>query len=108
MRSLGRLRTAPARQLRAARSMIIRLSLLDPRKPPCADLVAAAERAARAAGLGVARCGGALGAGEEAAHLGLFAERQLRSHLMRPAGLEGAAPRASGGTALRTSPATAR
>ncbi|MFH8607460.1 hypothetical protein ACH4D5_08240 [Streptomyces sp. NPDC018029] len=108
MRSLGRLHTAPARQLRAARSRIIRLSLLDTRKPPFADLVAAAERAAREAGLGVARCGGAQGAGEEAAHLGLFAERQLRSHLMRPAEPESATPRASGGAAFRTSPSTAR
>ena len=81
---LGYVRSESARQLRAGRSRIIALLVLDMGNPFFVDVARGAERAARAAGLGVMVCNSAQSSAEEADYLGLFAEQRVRGVLLSP------------------------
>lgn len=81
---LGYVRSEAARHLRAGSSRIIALLVLDMTNPFFVDVAAGAERAARAAGLGVMLCNSAQDPGEEADYLSLFAEQRVRGVLITP------------------------
>ncbi|GDY58314.1 hypothetical protein SVIO_089370 [Streptomyces violaceusniger] len=87
---LGYVRQESARQLRAGRSRIIALLVLDMANPFFVDVARGAERAAREAGLGVMVCNSAQSPEEEADYLGLFAEHRVRGVLVTPADVTGA------------------
>src|ERR1044072_2480168 len=70
---LGYVRSESARQLRAGRSRIMGLLVLDMGNPFFVDVARGAERAAREAGLGVMGCNTAPSAAEEAEYLTLLA-----------------------------------
>ncbi|GAA4892989.1 LacI family DNA-binding transcriptional regulator [Streptomyces coeruleoprunus] len=91
---LGYVRSESARQLRAGRSRIISLLVLDMANPFFVDLATGAERAAREAGLGVMLCNSAQDPAEEAEYLGLFAEQRVRGVLVTPADPAGGTLRA--------------
>ncbi|MFI7385490.1 LacI family DNA-binding transcriptional regulator [Streptomyces sp. NPDC049813] len=82
---LGYVRSESARQLRAGRSRIMGLLVLDMGNPFFVDVARGAERAARDAGLGVMVCNSAQSASEEAEYLSLFAEQRVRGVLLTPA-----------------------
>ncbi|MFJ9082733.1 LacI family DNA-binding transcriptional regulator [Streptomyces sp. NPDC102384] len=82
---LGYVRSESARQLRAGRSRIIGLLVLDMGNPFFVDVARGAERAARDAGLGVMVCNSAQSPAEEAEYLSLFAEQRVRGVLLTPA-----------------------
>ncbi|MFJ8647582.1 LacI family DNA-binding transcriptional regulator [Streptomyces sp. NPDC093546] len=82
---LGYVRSESARHLRAGRSRILALLVLDMANPFFVDLATGAERAARAAGLGVMLCNSAQDPAEEAEYLALFAEQRVRGVLVTPA-----------------------
>ena len=86
---LGYVRSESARQLRAGRSRIMGLLVLDMGNPFFVDVARGAERAARDAGLGVMVCNSAQSAGEEAEYLSLFAEQRVRGVLLTPADATG-------------------
>ncbi|MFF3483199.1 LacI family DNA-binding transcriptional regulator [Streptomyces sp. NPDC002701] len=86
---LGYVRSESARQLRAGRSRIMGLLVLDMGNPFFVDVARGAERAAREAGLGVMVCNSAQSAGEEADYLSLFAEQRVRGVLLTPADATG-------------------
>ncbi|MFD7232321.1 LacI family DNA-binding transcriptional regulator [Streptomyces sp. NPDC059881] len=86
---LGYVRSESARQLRAGRSRIIALLVLDMANPFFVDVASGAERAAREAGLGVMLCNSAQSPGEEAEYLGLFTEQRVRGVLVTPADTTG-------------------
>ncbi|AUA09885.1 LacI family DNA-binding transcriptional regulator [Streptomyces malaysiensis subsp. malaysiensis] len=86
---LGYVRQESARQLRAGRSRIIALLVLDMANPFFVDVASGAERAAREAGLGVMVCNSAQSPDEEADYLGLFAEHRVRGVLVTPADVTG-------------------
>ncbi|GHK05307.1 LacI family DNA-binding transcriptional regulator [Streptomyces sp. NPDC003753] len=86
---LGYVRSESARQLRAGRSRIMGLLVLDMGNPFFVDVARGAERAARDAGLGVMVCNSAQSAAEEAEYLGLFAEQRVRGVLLTPADATG-------------------
>ncbi|MFW6719506.1 LacI family DNA-binding transcriptional regulator [Streptomyces aculeolatus] len=86
---LGYVRSESARQLRAGRSRIIALLVLDMTNPFFVDVATGAERAAREAGLGVMLCNSAQSPAEEAEYLGLFAEQRVRGVLVTPADTSG-------------------
>ncbi|WP_019359076.1 LacI family DNA-binding transcriptional regulator [Streptomyces sp. AA1529] len=86
---LGYVRSEAARHLRAGRSRIIALLVLDMANPFFVDVAAGAERAARAAGLGVMLCNSAQSPAEEAEYLALFAEQRVRGVLITPTGTTG-------------------
>ncbi|MFE7929750.1 LacI family DNA-binding transcriptional regulator [Streptomyces sp. NPDC057456] len=86
---LGYVRSESARQLRAGRSRIMGLLVLDMGNPFFVDVARGAERAARDAGLGVMVCNSAESAGEEAEYLSLFAEQRVRGVLLTPADATG-------------------
>ncbi|MFC8449145.1 LacI family DNA-binding transcriptional regulator [Kitasatospora sp. NPDC057223] len=86
---LGYVRSESARQLRAGRSRIMALLVLDMGNPFFVDVARGAERAARAAGLGVMVCNSGESAAEEAEYLGLFAEQRVRGVLVTPADATG-------------------
>jgi LacI family transcriptional regulator len=86
---LGYVRSESARQLRAGRSRIVGLLVLDMGNPFFVDVARGAERAARAAGLGVMVCDSAQSPGEEAEYLSLFAEQRVRGVLLAPADATG-------------------
>ncbi|MDJ1136295.1 LacI family DNA-binding transcriptional regulator [Streptomyces iconiensis] len=81
---LGYVRSESARHLRAGRSRIIALLVMDMANPFFVDVASGAERAARAAGLGVMLCNSAQSAAEEADYLALFAEQRVRGVLITP------------------------
>jgi LacI family transcriptional regulator len=81
---LGYVRSESARQLRAGRSRILSLLVLDMANPFFVNVASGAERAAREAGLGVMLCNSAQNADEEAEYLGLFAEQRVRGVLITP------------------------
>lgn len=87
---LGYVRSESARQLRAGRSRIMGLLVLDMRNPFFVDVATGAERAARAAGLGVMVCNSAQDPAEEAEYLSLFAEQRVRGVLLSPVDASGA------------------
>ncbi|MEV6110620.1 LacI family DNA-binding transcriptional regulator [Streptomyces sp. NPDC051940] len=91
---LGYVRSESARQLRAGRSRIMALLVLDMTNPFFVDMAAGAERAARDAGLGVMLCNSAQSPSEEAEYLSLFAEQRVRGVLVTPADTTGATLRA--------------
>ncbi|MFD8567296.1 LacI family DNA-binding transcriptional regulator [Streptomyces sp. NPDC057694] len=82
---LGYVRSESARQLRAGRSRIMGLLVLDMGNPFFVDVARGAERAAREAGLGVMVCNSAQSPTEEAEYLSLFAEQRVRGVLLTPA-----------------------
>lgn len=86
---LGYVRSESARQLRAGHSRIMGLLVLDMGNPFFVDVARGAERAARAAGLGVMVCNSARSAGEEAEYLSLFAGQRVRGVLLTPADATG-------------------
>ncbi|WP_327677451.1 LacI family DNA-binding transcriptional regulator [Streptomyces sp. NBC_00467] len=86
---LGYVRSESARQLRAGRSRIIALLVLDMANPFFVDVAAGAERVARDAGLGVMLCNSAQSSDEEAEYLGLFSEQRVRGVLVTPADTSG-------------------
>ncbi len=86
---LGYVRSESARQLRAGRSRIMALLVLDMGNPFFVDVARGAERAARKAGLGVMVCNSGQSADEEADYLGLFAEQRVRGVLLTPADATG-------------------
>ncbi|MFI2303217.1 LacI family DNA-binding transcriptional regulator [Actinacidiphila glaucinigra] len=86
---LGYVRSESARQLRAGRSRIMALLVLDMGNPFFVDVARGAERAAREAGLGVMVCNSAQNPREEAAYLSLFAEQRVRGVLVTPADADG-------------------
>jgi LacI family transcriptional regulator len=86
---LGYVRSESARQLRAGRSRIMGLLVLDMGNPFFVDVARGAERAARKAGLGVMVCNSDQSPGEEAEYLSLFAEQRVRGVLLTPADATG-------------------
>lgn len=82
---LGYVRSESARQLRAGRSRIIALLVLDMANPFFVDVASGAERVAREAGLGVMLCNSAQSIEEEAEYLELFSEQRVRGVLVTPA-----------------------
>src|SRR5688572_10424972 len=82
---LGYVRSESARQLRAGRSRIMGLLVLDMGNPFFVDVARGAERAARAAGLRVMLCDSGQDVVEEAEYLALFAEQRVRGVLLTPA-----------------------
>ncbi|HWM39098.1 MAG TPA: LacI family DNA-binding transcriptional regulator [Streptomyces sp.] len=89
IQQLGYVRSESARQLRAGRSRIIALLVLDMANPFFVDVAGGAERAAREAGLGVMLCNSAQSPSEEAEYLSLFAEQRVRGVLVTPADTTG-------------------
>lgn len=87
---LGYVRSESARQLRAGRSRFMAMLVLDLGNPFFVQVARGAERAARAAGLGVMLCNSAEDPGEEAEYLSLFAEQRVRGVLVTPADGSGA------------------
>lgn len=81
---LGYVRSESARQLRAGRSRMLALLVLDLANPFFAELARGAHQAAREAGLAVMVCTSAGDPSEEAAYLGMFAEQQVRGVLVTP------------------------
>lgn len=81
---LGYVRSESARHLRAGRSRIIALLVLDMANPFFVDVATGAERAARQSGLGVMLCNSAQSSSEEAEYLGLFSEQRVRGVLITP------------------------
>ncbi|MEV6318735.1 LacI family DNA-binding transcriptional regulator [Streptomyces sp. NPDC051776] len=86
---LGYVRSESARQLRAGRSRIMALLVLDMGNPFFVDVARGAERAARAAGLGVMVCNSGESPSEEADYLALFAEQRVRGVMVTPADVTG-------------------
>ncbi len=86
---LGYVRSESARQLRAGRSRIMGLLVLDMGNPFFVDVARGAERAARESGLGVMVCNSAQSPVEEADYLSLFAEQRVRGVLLTPADATG-------------------
>ncbi|MFE0172907.1 LacI family DNA-binding transcriptional regulator [Streptomyces sp. NPDC059002] len=86
---LGYVRSESARQLRAGRSRIMALLVLDMGNPFFADVARGAERAARDAGLCVMVCNSGQSVSEEADYLSLFAEQRVRGVLLTPADATG-------------------
>jgi LacI family transcriptional regulator len=82
---LGFVRSESARQLRAGRSRIVAMLVLDMANPFFVQVARGAEREARAAGLGVMLCNSAQDPSEEAEYLSLFAEQRVRGVLVTPA-----------------------
>ncbi|WP_405718816.1 LacI family transcriptional regulator [Streptomyces sp. NBC_01537] len=83
---LGYVRSESARQLRAGRSRIIALLVLDMANPFFVEMARGAQQAARAAGLAVMMCNSAADPAEEADYLAMFAEQQVRGVLVTPTG----------------------
>ncbi len=90
---LGYVRSEYARQLRAGRSRIMSLLVLDMGNPFFVDIARGAERAARDAGLGVMVCNSGQSPTEEADYLAHFAEQRVRGVLVAPADPTGRRPR---------------
>jgi LacI family transcriptional regulator len=87
---LGYVRSESARQLRAGRSRMVALLVLDMGNPFFVDVARGAERAARSAGLNVILCNSGQDAAEESEYLSLFAEQRVRGLLVTPADASGA------------------
>lgn len=86
---LGYVRSESARQLRAGRSRIMALLVLDMGNPFFVDLARGVERAARRAQVRVIVCNSAQDPEEEAEYLSLFAEQRVRGLLITPADTTG-------------------
>ncbi|MFJ2443886.1 LacI family DNA-binding transcriptional regulator [Streptomyces sp. NPDC087658] len=86
---LGYVRSESARQLRAGRSRMLAMLVLDMANPFFVDVACGAEHSARAAGLGVMLCDSAESPAEEAAYLTMFSEQRVRGVLVTPADMSG-------------------
>ncbi|MFI6647639.1 LacI family DNA-binding transcriptional regulator [Streptomyces sp. NPDC050529] len=82
---LGYVRSESARQLRAGRSRIISLLVLDMGNPFFVDIARGAEQAVREAELGVMVCNSGQSPQEETDYLALFAQQRVRGALVTPA-----------------------
>lgn len=82
---LGYVRSEFARQLRAGRSRIIGMLVLDMGNPFFVNVAKGAEETARAAGAGVMVCNSGQSLDAEADYLSLFAEQRVRGVLLTPA-----------------------
>ena len=89
IRRLGYVRSESARQLRAGRSRLMALLVLDMGNPFFVEVARGAERTGRRAGLGVMVCNSDQDAREEADYLALFAEQRVRGVLITPADSSG-------------------
>ena len=87
---LGFVRSESARLLRAGRSHVLALLVLDMANPFFVEVMRGAEQAARAAGLGVMICNSSQSAAEEAEYLDLFVRQRVRGLLVTPADATGA------------------
>lgn len=81
---LGYVRDESARQLRAGRSRIVALVVLDLGNPFYVDLARGAEEAAHAAGLNVITCNSGRRVDLEASYLAMLAEQRVRGVLLSP------------------------
>ncbi len=81
---LGYVRSESARQLRAGRSRMLGLLVMDTGNPFFAALARGTEKVAAQAGLGVTVCNSAQSAAAEQSYLSLFAEQRLRGVLLAP------------------------
>ena len=79
---LGYVRSESARLLRAGRSQVLALLVLDLANPFFVDVMRGAEQAARAAGLGVMICNSAQSVAEESDYLAMFAQHRVRGVLV--------------------------
>ncbi|MGW0364027.1 LacI family DNA-binding transcriptional regulator [Streptomyces sp. NPDC002990] len=86
---LGYVRSESARQLRAGRSRMLGLLVMDTGNPFFAVLAQGTERVAVEAGLGVMVCNSAESASAEQAYLSLFVEQRLRGVLFAPVASDG-------------------
>lgn len=86
---LGYVRDDSARQLRAGRSRIIALLVLDLANPFFVDIVRGAEEAAHAHGLNVISCNSGQRVELETSYLALLAEQRVRGVLLSPVGASG-------------------
>ena len=87
---LGFVRSESARLLRAGSSQVLALLALDLADPFFVEVLRGAERAARAAGLGVLVMDSASSAATEATHLVMLAQQRVRGVLVTPADVSGA------------------
>ncbi|WP_344132330.1 LacI family DNA-binding transcriptional regulator [Saccharopolyspora halophila] len=81
---LGYVRDESARQLRAGRSRIMALLVLDLGNPFFVDLARGAEEAAHAAGLNVITCNSGQRVDLETSYLSMLAEQRVRGVLLSP------------------------
>ncbi|GAA1953876.1 LacI family DNA-binding transcriptional regulator [Amycolatopsis minnesotensis] len=81
---LGYVRDESARQLRAGRSRVLGLLVLDLGNPFFVDVARGAEEAAREAGLNVVTCTSSQQIDTEASYLSMFAEQRVRGVLLSP------------------------
>ncbi|MGW0662926.1 LacI family DNA-binding transcriptional regulator [Streptodolium elevatio] len=86
---LGYVRSEFARQLRAGRSRLVGMLVLDLANPFFAEVAKGAERTLRDADLGVMVCNSAGSTTEETEYLSLFAEQRIRGVLVTPADSSG-------------------
>jgi LacI family transcriptional regulator len=86
---LGYVRSESARHLRAGRSRIMALLVLDMANPFFVDIARGAEQIARSAGLGMMLCNSGQDPSQEAEYLSLFAEQRVRGLLVTPADVNG-------------------
>ncbi|MBB5152548.1 LacI family DNA-binding transcriptional regulator [Saccharopolyspora phatthalungensis] len=86
---LGYVRDESARQLRAGRSRIMALLVLDLGNPFFADLARGAEEAAQAEGLAVIVCESGQQPQREESHLAMLAEQRVRGVLLSPVDTSG-------------------
>ncbi|SEF20543.1 transcriptional regulator, LacI family [Amycolatopsis pretoriensis] len=91
---LGYVRDESARQLRAGRSRIMGLLVLDLGNPFFVDVARGAEQAAHAEGLNIITCNSGQRSDLEASYLAMFAEQRVRGVLLSPVGASGEALRA--------------
>jgi LacI family transcriptional regulator len=87
--SLGYVRSESARQLRAGRSRMLGLLVMDTGNPFFAALARGTEEVAARAGLGVMVCNSAESVAAEQSYLSLFAEQRLRGVLIAPVDSQG-------------------
>lgn len=83
---LGYVRSESARQLRAGRSRVLGLLVLDMGNPFFVEVARGAEEAAHAADVGVMLCNSGQDPAAEAMYLSLFAEHRVRGVLITPTG----------------------
>ncbi|KAA5835205.1 LacI family DNA-binding transcriptional regulator [Saccharopolyspora hirsuta] len=86
---LGYVRSESARQLRAGRSRVLGLLVLDMGNPFFVDVARGAEDAAHAADVGVMLCNSGQDPAAEAMYLSLFAEHRVRGVLVTPTNVSG-------------------
>ena len=82
---LGYVRDESARQLRAGRSRVLGLLVLDLGNPFFVDVARGAEQAAHAEGLNIITCNSGQRSELEASYLAMFAEQRVRGVLVTPA-----------------------